>query len=110
MSLRSPMVPLRKYLVLFGLITLLGFYWNAQGSDDPQEKTKSQANSSSEKKDLPPQLGMASCSANGCHGGKIPDKLSDDMWKCSFTYWMSYDKHSKAFEVLKSKRAIEMIE
>jgi hypothetical protein len=104
------MIALRKYLVLIGLLTLLGFYWNARGNADPQSKTKSEANISSEKKDLPPQLGMASCSANGCHGGKIPEKPSETMWSCSFTHWLSYDKHAKAFEVLKSKRAIDMIE
>lgn len=44
-------------------------------------------------------VGVASCAAQACHGGKLPAE-GEYVFGCEYTTWISSDPHSRAFEVL----------
>ena len=52
-------------------------------------------------------LGSASCSARGCHGG-IEPRHDGSVEQNEYTRWVLDDPHSRAFDVLNSKRSLKM--
>jgi hypothetical protein len=53
--------------------------------------------------------GTASCSGRSCHGSlePVPDKL---IRQDEYTFWLSHDKHARAYQVLLEARARRMAE
>jgi hypothetical protein len=51
--------------------------------------------------------GRASCSGRGCHG-RLEPSADSGIQQNEFVTWLNYDKHARAFEVLKGERAQRM--
>lgn len=107
------MYPIRKYVILSGLLTSLLFLFTAQAQPPVKGPPAPGTSKGVAIQDLTP-VGISGCS--GCHGKPIPSGTpalavpETKAWESAYTHWLSYDNHAKAYSVLREERAKNMME